>query len=90
MYTILTPDVADLISRHCPRALSAYVLCLSHADEEGRLMFTKTQILSDFSESYTKFRNDIKALAREGLLEWHEMGETLSITLAYFGPKEGE
>lgn len=74
-------DILEQIGRHCPRAMSIYALCLARADENLSLIFTKEEIRNDLSESYCKFRNDLKALAREGLLEWHEMNGKLHIIL---------
>lgn len=79
MGAIVPLEVLDQIGRHCPRAMSVYALCLGRADDEGKIMFTKSDIAKDLSESYCKFRNDLKALAREGLLEWHEIGEHLHV-----------
>ena len=74
-------EILDLIGRHCPRSLNTYLMCLGHSNEEGKSIFSKQQIAQDLSESFAKFRNDLKALAREGLLEWHEMGGYLHIHL---------
>lgn len=71
------------IGDHCPAAMTTFLHCLNRADETGSVRFTKEQIENDISESYTKFRNNIKALAREDLLEWHKMPvDGISVTLA--------
>jgi len=85
MYPVVQLDTLELMSRHCPKSISAYAICLGHADDEGNCQFTRDQIVHDLSESYARFRNHLKALAREGILEWHEMGDTLVITLAGIG-----
>ena len=77
--------ILDQISRHCPRALGTYGLCLARMDGDYRLMLHKKQITNDLSESYTKFKNDLKALAREGLLEWHEQNEFITIIIGDIG-----
>ena len=74
-------EVLDQIGRHCPRAMSVYAVCLGRVDENLSVIFTKEEIVRDLSESYCKFRNDLKALAREGLLEWHEMHDKLHVII---------
>lgn len=74
-------EVIDQIGRHCPRAMSVYVLCFGRMDENNSVSFTKDYIVNDLSESYCRFKNDLKSLAREGLLEWHEMGTNLHVIL---------
>lgn len=74
-------ETLDRIARHCPRALSAYLMLAIRADEDGQVSIHKDQINKDLSESYIKFRNDIRMLARENLLEWHEIDDRLHIIL---------
>jgi len=81
MNTIIPLEILDQIGRHCPRAMSVYALCLGRMDEDGKVIYNRAEISEDLSESYCKFRNDLKALAREGLIEWHEMGEFLHVTI---------
>jgi hypothetical protein len=82
LYTITTHQILDRIARNCPRALSVFLHLLNRADNEGNLVLHKKQITNDLSESFAKFRNDLKALARADLLEWHQMEDRLHITLA--------
>lgn len=82
LYAIATQQTLDKISSHCPRALSAYLLCVAKSDHLGHIIFTREEIMNDRSESYVKFKNNIKMLAREDVLEWHEMGETMHVQLA--------
>lgn len=81
IYTISTQQNLDLVSRHCPRALSTYTICICHADDDGRAFFSKKTITEELSESYVKFKNNIRKLALEFLLEWHENEAGISITL---------
>ncbi len=81
MDPVIPLEILDQIGRHCPRAMSIYALCLGRMDDEYRVVLTKEEITRDLSESFCKFRNDLKALAREGLLEWHEMGERLHVII---------
>lgn len=74
-------DILDQIGRHCPRALTTYITCMVRASESEKITLMKEEIVYDLSESFVKFRNDLKSLAREGLLEWHQMGDHIHITL---------
>lgn len=89
MYLSLPLEVLDQISRHCPRALSTYVLCLSHANADDKCVFSKGDIQMDMHESFTMFRNNLKLLSREGLLEWHYIDDKIFVTLAAFN-QDGE
>ena len=71
------------IAEQTPRALSAYIVCFQMADDELSAFLTRDYIVKDRSMNWTKFRNDILALARIGLLEWHEIDKnTLKVILA--------
>lgn len=85
LYTITTHQTLDRIARNCPRALCAFIHLMTRADNEGNVSLQKQQITDDLSESFAKFRNDLRALAREELLEWHQMGNHLHVTLALPG-----
>ncbi len=82
LYAITSQDALDRISRHCPGALSAYIQCINRANKVGTYEFTRSMVEIDLSLGWTKFKNDIKKLAVENLLEWHLTDEGLSITLA--------
>lgn len=82
LYAITSQDVLDRVSRHCPMALSIYLQCINRADAEGKIYFTRTMVENEMSESWTKFKNHIKSLAREDLLEWHPFSLGISVTLA--------
>lgn len=70
------------IAESAPRAMPAYLLTLQQVDD-GSATIARSYIEQDKSLSWTKYVNDIKALARLGLLEWHRHGDTLNVTLAY-------
>lgn len=82
LYTITTQEVLDRISRHCPEALSAYLHCINRADSDGTVFFSRSIVEIDMSEGWAKFRNHIKKLAIEDLLEWHPFNNGISVTLA--------
>jgi hypothetical protein len=82
LYTITTQEVLERISRHCPEALSAYLHCINRADSYGSVFFSKSMVEVDMSEGWAKFKNHIKKLAIENLLEWHPFNNGISVTLA--------
>lgn len=82
IYAITTQEILDRISRHCPEALSAYLNCINRANKEGTVFFSKNTVDIDMSDDFRSFRNNIKKLARENLLEWHPFQDGIFITLA--------
>jgi hypothetical protein len=78
-------ETLDLISRHCPESLSAYLQCMNRCDDEGTFFFSRKIVENNLSENWQRFKNHIKKLARENLLEWHEFDGGISVTLASFG-----
>lgn len=82
LYNVTSQEVLDRISRHCPESLSAYLHCINRASDEGRIFFSREMVEVDMSERWTLFKNNIKKLAIEGLLEWHPFDTGISITLA--------
>lgn len=77
-----TQEVLERISRHCPEALSTYLQCVNRCGKEGRVFFDKDMVDVNLSDDWRKFRNNIKKLARENLLEWHPFNGGISVTLA--------
>lgn len=82
LYTITTQETLERISRHCPDSLFAYLQCLNRANDDGEVFFSKRMVEIDMSHGWAKFKNQIKKLALENLLEWHPFNEGISITLA--------
>ena len=82
LYTITSQEILDRISRHCPQALSAYLACINNADGEGIVFFSREKVNIDMSLGWAKFKNQIKKLALENLLEWHPFNNGISVTLA--------
>jgi hypothetical protein len=85
-FAFINQEVLGALSRHCPRAISTYLQCINRADKNGKVFFSEETISIDMSESCTKFRNDLKALARENLLEWHPFNGGVAVTL--FWPED--
>lgn len=88
LYAITSQEILDRISRHCPEALSTYLQCINRAKADGTVYFSKNFVETDMSEGWTKFRNHIKKLALENLLEWHPFSEGISVTLAALDENE--
>lgn len=82
LYAVTTQEILERISRHCPEAMSAYIQCLNRAGNDGTVYFSKQMIDEILSEEFPIFRKNIKALAREDLLEWHPNPDGISVTLA--------
>ena len=59
-----TENTVIKIADEEPRALSAYFLCLSDSDNYGKAWFSKEYIQNTLAKSWTKFKNDLRALAR--------------------------
>jgi len=82
LYAITSQQVLDRVSRHCPEALSLYLQCINRADKDGKVYFSRVDIECEMSETWTKFKNRMKMLAKEDLLEWHFRGIGIQVTLA--------
>lgn len=83
LQSITSQEILDRISRHCPSSLSAYLQCINRANSEGTVVFSKSLVENDMSETFLTFKNRIKKLALENLLEWHFTDEgSISVTLA--------
>lgn len=81
IYSLTTQHLLETISRHCPEALSSYLHCINRVNQEGNVFFSREMIEQDMSENFTVFKNNIKKLARENLLEWHFFNGGISIKL---------
>jgi hypothetical protein len=82
IYDDNTQQLLFNISYHCPEALSTYLHIFNRSNSHGTVYFTREKVEEDLSESWCRFKNNIKKLAREGILEWHPMKRGISITLA--------
>lgn len=78
-------EYLNRIADHCPRAMSTYLLCWREADDDLDVMLSKRFILFDYYNSFTRVLNDIKALAREGLLSFTVQDDAIFATLANYG-----
>lgn len=70
------------VAEFCPRALFTYLFIEKNKDENCHLIVSRQVIVNDMSLSWTRFVNDVKALARLGILEWHQSHDNLQIILA--------
>lgn len=75
-------EILERISRHCPQALSVYLQCVNRANSDGSVYFSRAVVEINMSEGWTRFKNQIKKLALENLLEWHPFDGGISVTLA--------
>jgi hypothetical protein len=76
-----TQEILERISRHCPQAMYVYLHCFNRADHEGKIVFTKEMVDVDLSENWYWFRDHIKALARENILEWHPENDQITVIM---------
>lgn len=88
LYAVTSQEVLERISRHCPESLYVYLQCINRADSQGTVFFSKNKVEVDMSEGWTKFRNQIKKLAIENLLEWHPFNNGISVTMAALDENE--
>ncbi len=84
-YTVTSQEILERISRHCPSALSTYLQCVNRADHDGSIHFSRLMVDVDMSENWHAFKNNVKKLARENLLEWIPLDGGISVTLADLG-----
>jgi hypothetical protein len=75
-------EILERISQHCPEAMAVYIQCFNRSDKDGNIFFSKQKVDVDMSENWRSFRNNIKKLARESLLEWHPLDDGIAVTLA--------
>jgi hypothetical protein len=88
LYAITSQEILERISRHCPSALSTYIQCINRADDSGMVFFSRETVEVDMSEGWAKFRNNVKKLALENLLEWHQFDRGISVILAALDENE--
>lgn len=84
IYKITSQEILDRISRHCPEALSAYLQCINRIDSDGMAFFSRDTVEIDMSENWHSFKNNIKKLSRENLLQWLPFNDGISVTLEQF------
>jgi hypothetical protein len=82
IYAVTSQEILERLSRHCPEALSTYFQCINRAGKDGQVFFSKSLVDVDMSENWRTFRNNIKKLARENLIEWHPFDKGIAVTLA--------
>ncbi len=88
LYAITSQEILERISLHCPQALASYLQCVNRANEKGSAFFSRDLVEVEMSYNWTKFRNSIKKLALENLLEWHPFNKGISVTLAAIDENE--
>lgn len=81
IYAVTSQDILDRISRHCPECMSTYLQCINRVNSEHNVFFSRTMVEDDMSLGWTKFKNQIRKLSVENLLEWHSFNGGISVTL---------
>lgn len=80
-YSLTDEATVARISDTCPRALSAYFLCLHTVCSDGTVSFTRDEIINHRVRSWTKFKNDVRSLAGLYVLNFSDKGHILEIEL---------
>jgi hypothetical protein len=70
------------ISEQAPRSLSAYIMLCHIADNDGRVEVDREWVENTKNLSWTKFKNDLRALARLGLIEWVVSKQSVIVHIA--------
>lgn len=81
IYHLHTQEILERISRHCPEALSSYLVCINRMQPNGDVFFSKDDVEVGMSLSMRSFRNHIKKLARENLLSWAPLDSGIAINI---------
>jgi hypothetical protein len=68
--------------------MSTYLQCVNRANQDGSIHFSYQMVDVDMSENWHAFKNNVKKLARENLLEWIPLDGGISVTLADMGEDE--
>ncbi len=74
---LLSIEYLNRIADHCPRALKTYLLCFQNLTPFPNWAIIERSAVEDYYfMSYTRVINDLKALAKEGLLSFRFDEET--------------
>ena len=80
-YTLTDEATISRIADIIPRAMSAYFLCIYAADSDGQCNFKRDEIINKRIRSWTKFKNDIRALASIYILNFLDRGDVIDIEM---------
>jgi len=80
-YSLTDEAAVSRIADTTPRAMSAYFLCLHKADLEGKCEFSRDEIINEKVRSWTRFKNDIRALSGLFLLNFLDQGDLIKVEL---------
>lgn len=81
IYSLTAQEVLDQISRHCPEALTIFLQCINRMDDKGTFHFTRPMVEDEIGMSWTRFKNHIRKLSSENLLEWHLLDRGIAVTM---------
>ena len=80
-YSLTDESTVSRIADMAPRCMSAYFLCLHKADALGRCSFDREEIIHDKARSWTKFKNDLRALAFMYILNMDDQNDFVLVEL---------
>lgn len=80
-FNLTNENTVIKIADEAPRAMSAYFLCLTDSDQSGQACFTKEYIQNTVTRSWTKFKNDIRALASIMLVRFCILDDEIRVEL---------
>lgn len=69
------------VADHCPRAMATFLILWREKPNDLTLKYSKEDVSSHYLISWTKFKNDLRQLAREGLLIVEEYPNSVTVTL---------
>lgn len=84
-YSLTDEETIARIADQAPRAMSAYFLCLHSAARHCCVSFDRDYIINHAIKSWTKFKNDIRALSRLFILNFQDHGDSIEIQLITSG-----
>ena len=69
------------VAQHCPKSLMTYMSLWEAKDKNNRVHIFKKDVYSNFLISFTRFKNELMPLVREGLVSIDEAPQMISIEL---------
>lgn len=80
-YSFTDEHTVAHIADHTPRALSAYFYVLHNIGFKNEITITKNEIVHGQQKSWTKFKNDLRALARLFVINFFDDGESVMVSI---------
>lgn len=76
------------VAEHCPKAMSTYLTLWREKPNSGSMIYSKSEVGSIMLLSWTRFKNDLRLLAREGILTVEEFPQKIEIVLDEYPESE--